>query len=177
MNISFGKIIPVKVYIDGKASNNQEDIGVATNILCANLRRQKHYPNTDLTEQQRRMFNALVSDYTLPRTDSDYKPNVDTPSNVIPLNIFNTKTGKKDRYLVTGNHIPVVREIQNEFGRDKKLHGDYDKAYRDMQYKLNQLKDSRSATLGKTLYIDAKSNPNAKLEKEKFTISLIDFIG
>ncbi|MBR2386320.1 hypothetical protein IKA92_03390 [bacterium] len=177
MNISFGKIIPVKVYIDGKVSNNQDDIGVATNILCANLRRQKHYQNTDLTEQQRRMFNAVVSDYVLPRCDSDYKPNVDTPSNVVPLNIFNPKTGKKDRYLVTGNHIPVVREIQNQFGRDKKIHGDHDKAYRDMQYKLNELKDSRSATLGKTLCVDAKSNPNAKLEKERYTISLIDFIG
>ena len=46
-----------------------------------------------------------------------------------------------------------------------------------MQYKLNELKDSRSATLGKTLYVDAKTNQGAKLEKERYTISLIDFIG
>ena len=54
MKVSFGKIIPVKVFVDGKETDKEKQISTVTNILCSNLRKEKHYENTWQAEQQRR---------------------------------------------------------------------------------------------------------------------------
>ena len=82
--------------------------------------------------------------------------------------------------IVLPNEQAILSTGHNLINVEKKADGvtaeDFIKAlYNDEE--LNQLKDSKSVTLEKTLHIDAKTNPNAKLEKEKYTISLIDFIG
>ena len=175
MRISFGKLIPVRVFVDGKETDDRDEVSKVTNTLCANLRRQKHYPNTHLIEQQRRMFNAVVSDYELPRTDDDYKGNKSSPSYVHPVYILNPNTGKKERYLATGKHVAAVKEIGHQYGSDLKIHGDEEKANIYRQYKLNELKNATGVTLKQTLCVNAITNPDAKLDKEKYRITLIDF--
>lgn len=202
MRVSFGKFIPVRVFLDGKEVVNNtpkgmdKDIKQITINLADNLSRAKHSPNTVLEEQQRRFFASQVDDYERPRRTAENKSDI-LPSTVKTVNV----NGK--RYLTTGMDIFLVQELGHELGMQQKKNSeetdkvlssrseempyeDYEKLHstitgmRNMAAKGQRqeaLKElAKQRRIPKTLYINASSNPNGKLLRDKYKINYIDFI-
>lgn len=202
MNVSFGKFIPVRVFLDGKevVNNNPKsmnpDIKQVTLAMTDCLGKADNYPNTYLAEQQRRFFASQVDDYSLPRKFADNKSDI-LPSTVKTVNV----DGK--RYLTTGLDIFLVKELGHELGKQQKKNSeetdrvlssraedmnpdDYEKLHstitgmRNMAAKgqrqeaLKELAKQRS--IPKTLYINASSDSSAKNKRDQYKINYIDFI-
>lgn len=203
MSISFGKFIPVKVFIDGKEYKSKDgkkvpkEVERATLTLCDCLSRDKNYPNIYLAEQQRRFFKSKVNDYQLPNIPARNKKEI-LPSSVKTVNV----EGK--RYLVTGKDISAVQEIGHNLGVQTKINMEkaednigyradsmrrkefqqevsrmsYSDNQNAKQSRINQLKKLiASRSIPETLYLDVRTNPDAKLVRDKYKISLIDFVG
>ena len=203
MNISCGKFIPVRVFVDGKEikSNNQssvpKEVERVTLSLCDCLIKDAKYPNTLLAEQQRRFFASAVDDYKAPKECPKNKTDI-LPSSVKTANI------EGQRYLVTGDDIYVYKNMGRELGvktrdifdiAEKRIddnfginkHRDFQDAVKEMtdaevhfarQDRVNEIKRymrRNERVLDKTLYIRAVTNPDAKLERDKYRIALIDF--
>ena len=201
MQVSFGKFIPVRVFLDGKevVNHNQkgmnQDIKQITLAMTDCLGKADNYPNSYLAEQQRRFFASQVDDYKLPKKTADNKSDI-LPSTVKTVNV----DGK--RYLTTGLDIFLVKELGHELGVQKKKNSDetdkvlssraeemsyedYEKLHgaitgmRNMAAKgqrqeaLKELAKQRS--IPKTLYIDASSNVGAKNKRDQYKINFIDF--
>ncbi|MBO5948619.1 hypothetical protein J6Q66_07275, partial [bacterium] len=87
MQVSFGKFIPVRVFLDGKevVNHNQkgmnQDIKQITLAMTDCLGKADNYPNSYLAEQQRRFFASQVDDYKLPKKTADNKSDI-LPSTV-----------------------------------------------------------------------------------------------
>lgn len=177
MKVSFGKVIPVKVFVDGKETTKDKQIKTVTNILCSNLRKEKHYQNTWNAEQQRRFFAAMVKDYKLPQGAYSYKPNEKlSPSNVCGMTV-KTANGEQKRHLLTGTDIERYTKIGEQFGIDTRVNG-YSQQYAFEKYnnELKEMTKNKSAVLDKTLMINAIQDQEAKKEKDQFKIALIDFV-
>lgn len=201
MRVSFGKFIPVRVFIDGKevksnkASVMNPAIKQVTLNMASCLSKDKNYPNDNLAEQQRRFFASQVNDYRLPRKIAENKSDI-LPSTVKTVNIDG------QRYFVTGEDVLLVQEIGHELGVQQKKNGELvDRALSpvaedmtpkeyDYQHKIiskmydrgsklertETLKDyARKRSIPKTLYISATKNDDAKLMRDKYTINYIDF--
>ncbi|MBE7706055.1 MAG: hypothetical protein E7Z91_02265 [Cyanobacteria bacterium SIG30] len=203
MTISFGQFIPVKVFVDGKevksgnGNNIPKPIERVTLTMCDCLIKDKNYPDTFLAEQQRRFFASQVKDYKVPVQSPKNKTNI-TDSSVKTANI------EGQRYLVTGNDIYTYKEYGHQFGIDRKGILDkaedkigseadfmsqetFERTLKGMtnqeieiakQDRINYIKRHmrRNERISdKTLYIHAKTNPDAKLERDKYKIALIDF--
>lgn len=201
MQVSFGKFIPVRVFLDGKevVNHNQkgmnQDIKQITLAMTDCLGKADNYPNSYLAEQQRRFFASQVDDYKLPKKTADNKSDI-LPSTVKTVNV----DGK--RYLTTGLDIFLVKELGHELGVQQKKNSDetdkvlssraeemsyedYEKLHgaitgmRNMAAKgqrqeaLKELAKQRS--IPKTLYIDASSNVGAKNKRDQYKINFIDF--
>ncbi len=177
MKVSFGKIIPVKVFVDGKETDKEKQISTVTNILCSNLRKEKHYENTWLTEQQRRFFAAMVKDYKLPEGVHEYKANDKfSPSNVIGMTIKDPKTGKTERYLLTGADKERYVSAGEQYGIEIYSNGtSKERAFEKYNRDLKAMLKAPGALLGKTLLINCVQDQNAKKEKEQYKIALMDF--
>ncbi len=176
MKVSFGKIIPVKVFVDGKETDKDKQIKTVTNILCSNLRKEKHYDNTWNAEQQRRYFAAMVKDYKLPEGAHDYKPNAKfSPSNVCGMTITGAN-GKIERYLLTGKDIERFADIGHQFGVATHVNGDSKEyAFKKYNEELRGMLKTSGALLDKTLMVNAIQDQDAKKEKDQYKIALIDF--
>lgn len=185
MQISFGKFVPVSVFLNGKPAGVEERDKITKN-LCSILRNDPHAENTYLSEQQRRFFAAEVSDYRAPT--SKFKRGLTDASDVTTLNIKG-----QGRYLVTGKETT----LKNEFGRDYNhrsheinnneenyvqlglideitaLNQAEARAKTERQNKLNKALENNK--LNKTLCINAIEFPEAKTDKERYKIALIDF--
>ncbi len=203
MTISFGKFIPVKVYIDGKeiktpaGGNVPKEVERATLTMCDCLTKDKNYPDTELAEQQRRFFSLGVDDYRIPRKSPKNKTDI-LPSTVKTANI------EGQRYLVTGSDILTYKEQGHQLGIKRKemleraedaigseaegmSKKQFDQAIMEMtglenqilgQDRINIIKQHmrrNDRVLDKTLYINAVTNPDAKLQRDKYKITLIDF--
>lgn len=201
MRISFGKFIPVKVFVDGKEVKNNStktmnpDIKHVTINLADILSKNPNSPDTFLEEQQRRFFKSQVSDYVLPRKKADNKTDI-LPSTVKTVNVDG------ERFLVTGDDVFLVQEIGHELGVQQKKNSEltekalspiaenmtcseYDfkhKVITDMYNRGSKgqrqtaLKDfAQSRSIPKTLYISATKNENAKLKRDQYSINYIDF--
>ena len=115
MTVSFGKYIPVKVFVDGKEVKSNpggrmpEQIERVTLTMCDCLIKDKNYPKSMLAEQQRRFFASKVS---------DYKPPTDSPKNKTDILPSSVKTANIDgqRYLVTGDDILTYKEQGHQLG-------------------------------------------------------------
>lgn len=177
MKVSFGKIIPVKVFVDGKETDKEKQISTVTNILCSNLRKEKHYENTWLTEQQRRYFASTVKDYKLPEGVHEYKANDKfSPSNVIGMTIKDPKTGKTDRYLLTGADKERYVNAGEQFGIEIYSNGtSRERAFEKYNRDLKAMLKTPGALLDKTLMVNAVQDQEAKKQKDQFKIALIDF--
>lgn len=188
MQVSFGKFVPVRVFVDKQEVHDKEKDKV-TNVLCQLLRNDQHYkdPMPFLPEQQRRFFASIVKDYKAPtkKYDKDKTPN----SNVTPVDIKG-----KGRFLVTGDDIDLKKQFGREYGHKRNealdtvgtnyaqlgidaeftaLNAAKSRAMDEMQA---QLRDAlRLNTLDKTLYVQAKSVPNQKNIKDSYVITLLDF--
>ncbi len=201
MSISFGKFVPVKVFIDGKEIQSKDgktvpkEVERATLTLCDCLAMDKNYPNIYLAEQQRRFFRSKVSDYETPKKPAQNKREI-LPSTVKTVNVDG------QRYLVTGKDISAVQEIGHNLGSQTKAnmeraedyigsradymkHTEFQKevsriAYSDnqsaKQSRINALKRLiKDRSIDETLYLNVATNPDAKLEREKYRVTLIDF--
>ena len=203
MNISFGKFIPVKVFIDGKEIKKTSDSSVPKEVervtltMCDCLSKDKNYPNSYLAEQQRRFFAAFVDDYKLPKTSPQNKRDI-LPSSVKTANI------EGQRYLVTGNDIFEYKERGHELGikrrdiiaraedridsitegmsrsefektLDSRTRVEVDMAKQDRVNGIKRHMRRNERISDKTLYISAVTNPDAKLERDKYRIAYIDF--
>ena len=201
MNVSFGKFIPVRVFLDGKEIVNKnpkvmdQDIKQLTLAATDCFSKANNYPNTFLAEQQRRFFASQVDDYELPKRSATNRSDI-LPSTVKTVNV----DGK--RFLTTGMDIFFVKELGHELGLQQKKNSeetdrvlssraedmspeDYDKLHstitgmRNMAAKgqrqeaLKELAEQRK--ISKTLYINASSNPDGKLLRDKYKINYIDF--
>ena len=201
MKVSFGKLIPVKVFLDGRevVNNNSkvmnQDIKQITINMADNLSKAKHAPNTYLEEQQRRFFASQVDDYERPKKTADNK------SDILPSTVKTVNVGGK-RYLTTGLDVFLVKELGHELGKQQKKNSeetdkvlsfqaedmdyeDYEKLHKTITGMRNMaakgqreeaLKElARQRSISKTLYIDASSVPNGKLNRDKYKINYIDF--
>ncbi|MBR1976968.1 hypothetical protein IKA15_01670 [bacterium] len=177
MKVSFGKIIPVKVFVDGKESNKEQQIKDVTNILCSNLRKEKHYDNTWQAEQQRRFFAAMVKDYKLPEGVHEYKANDKfSPSNVIGMTIKDPKTGKTDRYLLTGSDKERFVNAGEQYGIEIYNNGtSKERAFDKYNKDLKAMLKTPGALLDKTLMVNVIQDQEAKKLKDQYKIALIDF--
>ncbi len=108
MRLSFGRIIPVKAYIDKVPADKPQTIAVS-DIMCAYLEKRDYYPNDILIEQQRRFFASQVPDYQLPK--GPYQPNDNSKSAVYPFSV------EDKRYLATGEDINWVKTYGHDYGR------------------------------------------------------------
>ncbi len=111
MQVTFGRIIPVKAYID-KAKADKQQTADISNILCGYLEKRDYYPNHTLAEQQRRFFASQVADYQLPK--GAYCPHDNAKSAVLPFSV------EDERYLATGEDITWVKTYGYEYGSDRK---------------------------------------------------------
>lgn len=202
MQISFGKFIPVKVFVDNKevvpdSSQNREKINAVSGILCNCLSRHGDYPNTFLAEQQRRYFASEVSDFKLPQQTSKNKTDISD-------SLVKTANIRKSRYLITGSedinsynffgYQLGSKKKENRLIAEKLLDRSCERISDDLtlNLRINQMtySDNKKAanerikklidyikprTHSKTLYINAITNPNAKLKRDKYIITLIDF--
>lgn len=202
MKVSFGKFIPVKVFLDGKEVRNNPkskimdpDIKQVTLNMADCLSKDKTYPNNCLAEQQRRFFKSQVSDYALPRKTADNKSEI-LPSTVKTVNIDG------QRYLITGADILLVQELGHELGVQQKKNSERtdmtlsakadDMTYQEYQKlhktitgmynmaskaeRMNALRDlAKKRSIPKTLYISASKNEDAKLKRDQYSIQYIDF--
>lgn len=200
MNISFTSFIPVKVFIDEKEIKNDtkivpKSVERATLTLCDCLSKNEKYKDSLLAQQQRYFFSSKVDDYIVPEKPSKNKTEI-TPSSVKTLNL----EGK--RYLVTGKDITRMQEIGHALGKAKKenfqdaenrigaraetmSYRSFENEISKNAYIHNQIaKQDRISSLkalvndnsiNETLYLYVETNPNAKLERDKYQISLIDF--
>ena len=177
MKVSFGKIIPVKVFVDGKETDKEKQISTVTNILCSNLRKEKHYENTWQAEQQRRFFAAMVKDYKLPEGANEYRANDKfSPSNVMGMTIKNPKTGKTDRYLLTGADKERYVNAGEQYGIEIYNNGtSKERAFEKYNNELKAMLKAPGALLDKTLMVNAIQDQEAKKQKDQFKIALIDF--
>ena len=203
MNISFGKFIPVRVFVDGKEIENTngsyvpKEIERVTLSMCDCLSKDKNYPNTYLAEQQRRFFAAFVKDYKLPTKPAENKRDI-LSSSVKTANI------EGQRYLITGDDIYEYKDKGHQLGVKKRdiisraedrtssiaetmSKDEYDESIKSKssvevqmakQDRINEIKRHmrrNERVLDKTLYISAISNPDAKLARDKYRIAYIDF--
>ena len=201
MAISFGKFIPVKVFIDGKEVESQnsaivpKEVERVTLSFCDCLTKNEKYPDGLLPEQQRRFFASKVS---------DYRPAIKTSKSKTEITPSSVKTANLDgqRYLVSGKDIVAVGELGHNLGKTKKQN--YENAedfvmanadgmsYRTFSREVSRVassyneraKNDRLSALRKmvknnsipeTLYIYAKTNEKAKLVRDKYIIETIDF--
>lgn len=202
MNISFGKFIPVKVFVDGKEVKNNPkskmmnpEIKQVTLNMADCLSKDKTYPDTFLAEQQRRFFKSQINDYALPRKVADNKSDI-LSSTVKTVNVDG------QRYLITGADILMVQELGHELGVQQKKNSektdmDLSRKAEDMTYqeykklhdaitgmynmasKIERMdalrKLARDRSIQKTLYISATKNENAKLKRDQYSVDFIDF--
>lgn len=201
--ISFGKYVPVRVFVDGKEVKTPPDGNVpkpverVTLTMCDCLIKDKNYPDTSLAEQQRRFFASQVPDYRVPRKCPQNKTQI-LPSSVKTANI------EGRRYLVTGDDIYTYKEYGHQLGSERKRilqtaeqrigEEAVDMSRRDYNYlvdrmtrtendmvaqdRINRIKQDmrrNNKITDKTLYINAVTNPSAKYERDKYIITLIDF--
>ena len=113
MQVSFGKLIQAKVYLDGKPAE-QDATKDITNLLCRVLRKDKSGTlKTSREEELRDLFERNVSDYKkIKEQDKFYNKSKTPKANVTSVNIADLGTG---RFLVTGEDIASVARIGNDY--------------------------------------------------------------
>lgn len=185
MQVSFGKFVPVNVFLNGQPAYGEERDKITKN-MCSILRNDAHTDSTLLSEQQRRFFAAEVGDYKAPTTK--FKRGLTDASDVTTLNIKG-----QGRYLVTGKEIAT----KDDFGRDynhksHEINTDEEnyiqlglldeitaysraeaRAKTERQNRLNKALENNK--LNKTLCINAVEFPMEKTDKKRYQIALIDF--
>ena len=92
------------------------------------------------------------------------------------MTIKDPKTGKTERYLLTGADKERYVSAGEQYGIEIYSNGtSKERAFEKYNRDLKAMLKAPGALLGKTLLINCVQDQNAKKEKEQYKIALMDF--